>query len=196
MGLLIASMADEPTERPTAAEFRERLAALNLADDSAVDNGEDAAGAGAVGAVHGDPGAEDTRQRRRRPFVAIAVVTALVTLAVIVIASILSPNDGVAGQPPVSSTAVPVPSTSSSPSPRPPATPVPNMEVPAGFSDCSKQLGENTYCAAKAECWGSARELSGLALHCPGGRVQQGALVSDLCLRTTDQSCPAAIRTG
>jgi len=164
MDLLLTSMADQPTERPTAAEFRDQLAALTLADaTTSVDDADPGSQARAeppdrasAGLASGGAGSE---RKRRRSFLVVAIVAALVILAVIVAASILTP-DSTVGQPPVaplpSPTAVPPSSTSTRPTP----TPAPTMEIPTGFSDCSDQLGTDLYCAASFECWGSVNSFA------------------------------------
>lgn len=161
MDLLLTSMANQPTDRPTAAEFRDRLAALTLAeatpqfDDAVADSpagGSEPPSMAPRRAASVGTGVEATR---RRSFLAVALVAALVILAVIVTASILAPDANVAGEPPLSRTPLPAPATTAATSASLTPAPAPSMQVPTGYSDCSSQLGDNIYCAASFECWGS-----------------------------------------
>lgn len=144
MQLLMDALALDPAARPDAAEFGRRLAALPLDDKpagaSTRDVDERSAGWGATG----DP--------RRRDRILLGALVALVLVGVLITALVLRDR----GAAPVT---VPVPTTSTSPVPTPQptastATPTPST-VPAGFVDCSEELGDRSYCTTEQECFGS-----------------------------------------
>lgn len=186
MDALLAALADDATDRPTAAQFRDRLVALDLPDALPGSVPADPAPPepAAVGPVAelspalADGDHTEERRERRRSMVVLAIVSVLVALAVAVTMMIVSSSNQTA-QPSGRVTAGPVttaPSTSSTPAPT--STPTPVQAVPEGFIDCSESLGERTYCAASYQCWGgliSFGDLPGLgtAASCEDNHVYQ-----------------------
>ncbi|HEY5821384.1 MAG TPA: protein kinase [Propionibacteriaceae bacterium] len=184
MTLLLEAMADTPTDRPTAAQLRDRLSALTVPDRTIqaepVRDGEKkdrpaqdlpVAPSGpkappealpSVVLLPPEPVGEGDhtieRRERRRSLVVLAVVAVLLVVAVIVTVAIMSPNRQT-GQP----AAQPVTSGPVDPTAGPStAQPSPSTQtgVPDGFTDCSDQLGPQTYCAASYECWGGLTSLN------------------------------------
>lgn len=161
MGVLLAALADDPADRPTAAELRDQLAALQLADalpgqaPAAPAPAASASPAEVLTSADGDGEHTVAHRERRRSLVALAVFAALVALAVVITMTIVSTNDQTA-QPVSPATSGPVtagPGTTTQPA-TPTPTPTPSAPVPKGFTDCSEQLGAQTYCATSYECWG------------------------------------------
>jgi hypothetical protein len=158
MDVLLNAMADNPEDRPTAAQFRDQLAALSLSTQLAPkplaapeaaeepppsppppDTGEPAAAAKEEPPA---PPAPSSRWQRR------GLVTLAVAAVLIAVASVIAVVNLVSRTPAVEAT----PSATSRAAASPTRTPV---VVPAGFLDCSEQLGPATYCAARPECWGT-----------------------------------------
>ena len=145
MASLLRALDDDPARRPSAAQFRDELAALELPSDPTAESnvGPDGApvppGSRAVAA---EPAGD-----RRTWLILAAVIVALVVASLVVVAA-LRP-DGAVGLPPPSATASSTPAS-------PPASPSPSqtaVAVPAGFDDCAEQLGADIYCAQDPECW-------------------------------------------
>jgi hypothetical protein len=160
MDVLLHAMAESPEDRPTAAQFRDQLAALNLSTKLAprpleakyepaspprVTEEPDVEKAEPVAASVAARPAEDKgrwwEQHRLLTVLAIAAV-------IIAIASGIALVNIFSGNEPAASTRPPPLATPNPASPT--RTPV---IVPAGFSDCSEQLGMDTYCALRPECW-------------------------------------------
>jgi hypothetical protein len=162
MDLLMSALADEPTDRPTAAQFRDRLRALELAPvprrarkDSAPEATpvHDREPRDAVPAAM-EPTELPARRRGLKTFVALLVILLAIGLASAFVA--LRRPDTTTGAPPQTTTVLvsttPTPTTvTAEPTPDEP-TPV---DVPAGFVDCTKALREGAYCADEDECYGS-----------------------------------------
>ena len=160
MDVLLNAMADNPEDRPTAAQLRDQLQALNLSPALAPKP---------LPAPETDQDQESAEPRTEEPVAAKAdapalsppsrwghrgLVTLAIAIVLIVVASVIAVVNLATRTPAVE----PTPSvTSSSPPVSPSSTPV---VVPAGFVDCSEQLGPDTYCATGPECWGT---LNGLA---------------------------------
>jgi serine/threonine protein kinase len=151
MDLLTTALADEPTDRPSAAQFRDRLAALDLSPAS----GENPAVPLSSPPVTADPPSESGR--RTVFFVALsAVVIAALITAVIVTGVNGGGRGGVALPPP--STAISPSGSSPSPSPTPTASPA----IPPDFVDCSSPLGEGSLCRTEPECWAGILALGNI----------------------------------
>jgi Protein kinase domain len=162
MDVLLNAMADDPEDRPTAAQFRDQLAALNLGTKLAPkppapsEAGEESAAppppaeepAAAKAAASPIPAPQPSSPWGRRGVVTLIIVAMLiVVVSAIVVVNLATRTPAVE----------PTPSATSKVPETPSRTPV---VVPAGFVDCSEQLGEDTYCALRPECWGA---LNGLA---------------------------------
>jgi serine/threonine protein kinase len=157
MDVLLNAMAENPEDRPTAAQFRDQLTNLNLSPQlapkplSAPEAAEELTAppntAGPVPAervpAKAEPGtARPSRRWERRGLLTLAVVAALIAVAsVITVVNLATRTPAVE----------PTPSATSQTPASPSGTPV---TVPAGFVDCSEQLGMDTYCASRPECWG------------------------------------------
>jgi serine/threonine protein kinase len=153
MDVLLNAMADNPEDRPTAAQFRDQLQALNLSpalapkplpapeadQESPPAPGTDEAVAAKVEAA---APSQPSRWSRR------GLLTLAVAAVLIAVASVIAVVNLATRTPAVE----PTPSVTSSPPVSPTSTPV---VVPAGFVDCSEQLGQDTYCATRPECWSS-----------------------------------------
>jgi len=160
MDALLGAMAEQPESRPTAAQFRDQLAALSLstqlapAPQSLLEPAQPEQESGTSDSNEAPPrivrpsaaaGAAPERERsgwfahRRQLMMAIAAVI-IVGISGIVLWNIFSPETPAA-----------VPSASlTSNAASPTSTP---LQVPAGFTDCSEQLGRDIYCATRPECW-------------------------------------------
>ena len=165
MDLLMVALADEPTDRPTAAQFRDRLRALELSpvpppparDDPPP---ETATVPDRQPPAHVPAATEPTELPERRRGLRVFVALLVILLAVGLVSAFMALRrpDATTGAPPqtttvvVSTTPTPTPSTpTAEPTPDEP-TPV---EAPAGFVDCTKSLREGAYCADEDECYGS-----------------------------------------
>jgi Protein kinase domain len=156
MDVLLNALAEDPQSRPTAAQFRDQLAALNLsaklaptpqpAPEEARKSAQKSAPAVGteepVGATAESAGSPPGRWERR------GLVTLAVAAALIAVASVIAVINLATRTPAVE----PTPSTTSMAPASPSSTPA---LVPAGFVDCSEQLGQDIYCAIRPECWGS-----------------------------------------
>jgi len=145
MALLLEAMSPDPGDRPTAAQFRDRLQALDLGQPDAAASGRPAS----PGPVEATP-----TRRSRLPILVAALVAGLV---VAVLATALPLTDRTPAAAPKSATSVPtsqVPSSqsaSTTDSPTPTPSRAPSV---VGFVDCSAGLGEGALCASDPECWG------------------------------------------
>ena len=160
MDALLSAMAEQPESRPTAAQFRDQLAALSLstqlapAPQSMPEPAQPEQESGTSDSSEAPPRIErpsaaaraaPERERsgwfahRRLLTVAIAAVI-IAGISGIVLWNIFSPE---------TPAAVPSPSLTSNAA-SPTSTP---LQVPAGFIDCSEQLGRDIYCATRPECW-------------------------------------------
>ncbi|MBB3328891.1 hypothetical protein FHX39_003888 [Friedmanniella antarctica] len=159
MDVLMEALDDDPSSRPTAATFRDRLAALPLGapatpvlpqlDEPLVDqqSPQPPAPATAPAAPAAEPVASPTTTPswRRWPVLAAA---GLVLLLVVALAVAVSGGGGVA--------AGPVPATGPSTDVASSAAASPSAALLAGFSDCSGAVGRPAQCAPEPpQCWGS-----------------------------------------
>jgi len=158
MRLLDRALSLEPTARPTAADFRDQLAALDLPDE----DGSGRPSAVAARADFGrDPAGSSAAGSARRRSVLVSLV-GLALLAILVSALVVA-NRGSVAAPPAPTD--PAPASNSSPAAGPTTSPTPSPSeaspspsegepaTPAGFRDCSAQLGEDGYCPRRRECW-------------------------------------------
>ena len=151
MDLLLAALDDDPTRRPTAAAFRDGLAALPLGAptvapvaqlDEPVTPPTGAAPFPQAGAVDAVP----VRSRRRPGWPVLAAAAAVLALIVVVAMVLAGRGDAGAVPPPVPSAP---PATSASP------TPSPSTVLLAGFTECSETVGRPAQCGPMTpQCWG------------------------------------------
>ncbi len=147
MDALLNALDDEVDARPTAAEFRDQLAAVDF----------DAAAGPPPPVVPAAP--ENGQRRRNRVPVLIAVVAVLLVGAVAVgmaLAGMRSPAAAPTAAPTGSATDLPSSAPPSSPAAStsaPSPAPPPKPEVPMGFADCSDLLGAGAFCPTEPECW-------------------------------------------
>jgi serine/threonine protein kinase len=159
MDVLLSAMAAEPESRPTAAQFRDQLAALSLSTQLApapqaspepaqaesssgpTDSSDAPPRAGRLAAAKAAPPAQRSRRFEHRRLLTLAIAAVVVAgVSGIALWNIFSPE---------TPAAVPTASgTSNAASPT--STP---LQVPAGFIDCSEELGTDIYCATRPECW-------------------------------------------
>jgi len=159
MDALLGAMAEQPESRPTAAQFRDQLAALSLstqlapAPQSVPESTQPEQTSGTSdseapprierpsAAARAAPERERSGWFAHRRLLTLAVVAVIIAgISGIVLWNIFSPQ---------TPAAVPSPSLNSNAA-SPTSTP---LQVPAGFIDCSEQLGEGIYCATRPECW-------------------------------------------
>ena len=157
MDVLLNAMAEDPENRPTAAQFRDQLTNLNLSPQLAPKplpapeateefpvppSTAERVPAERVPAKAEPATAQPARRWERRGLLTLAVVAVLIAAAsVIAVVNLATRTPAVE----------PTPSATSQAPASPSGTPV---TVPAGFVDCSEQLGMDTYCASRPECWG------------------------------------------
>lgn len=155
MDLLEQALSLDPGQRPTAAQFRDRLAGLPLG--SAEDRSRPRAMVAAADAGGSAAGSAGPAAGGRRRSVLVSLV-GLALLAVLVTSLVLANRGTVVASPAPAPTAASTGSPgSAAPSPTASAgTPSPSASpttVPAGFRDCTDALGEDGYCPETAECW-------------------------------------------
>jgi serine/threonine protein kinase len=159
MDALLSAMAEQPESRPTAAQFRDQLAALSLStqlapapqsvpepaqpeqESGTSESSEAPLRVEAPAAARAAPERVRSGWFAHRRLLTLAVVAVIIAgISGIVLWNIFSPE---------TPAAVPSPSLNSNAA-SPTSTP---LQVPAGFIDCSEQLGEGIYCATRPECW-------------------------------------------
>ena len=164
MEVLLNAMAEDPEDRPTAAQFRDQLKALDLStqlapkplttaegsrESAPTPHPEEPAAKVAKAAASPVPASRSPNRWERRGVVTLIVVAVLIVVAsAIAVINLAGRTPAVEPSPYLSATSN-VPETPSS-------TPV---VVPAGFIDCSEQLGADVYCASRPECWGTVNGL-------------------------------------
>lgn len=178
MAVLMGALTDDPTRRPTAAAFRDQLAAVELP------------GAVAARALPApEPVAAGARAGRRRLLVGMLTLLAVVVLAAIGVAQVRSTPTAVpppapataAPGPPVTGRATASPGPTVGPTDDPGASadagpvddpgasadagptndpgastdggPSTDADPPVGFADCSDRLGARSLCPTVPECW-------------------------------------------
>ena len=153
MDVLMNALVDDVDARPTAAEFRDQLAAVDFAGNDGPPSTPPVA----------PPPAPDRKRRNRLPIL-IAVVAALVIGAVaagMALAGLRTPAAGPTvpiGTSSTSASASPSgssePSSSTSSGPSGSATSTPTVPPPDGFVDCSELVGvQGALCPTEPECW-------------------------------------------
>jgi hypothetical protein len=160
MDALLSAMAEQPESRPTAAQFRDQLAALSLSTQLAPApqslpepvQPEQESGTSDTSeapprierpsaAARAGPDRERSGWFAHRRLLTVAIAAVIIAgISGIVLWNIFSPE---------TPAAVPSPSLTSNAA-SPTSTP---LQVPAGFIDCSEQLGRDIYCATRPECW-------------------------------------------
>ena len=161
MDVVMAGLADAPTDRPSAAQFRDRLAALALTDDPAGLPSKTDRVASAPIPVTGTPvvRTEPTPrgEQSRSLLVLGAVMVVLVIALIITVVNLRNRPVETAGGPGGSSASNAAPQPTPSTSPGESSTP---QAVPNGFTNCSSQLGAATFCAVTPECWAGVISVS------------------------------------
>ncbi len=143
METLLAGLADEPVDRPSAAEFRDRLTAAGERVDSATEVAAPMAAA-PVGPV---------LERTNRTWVMLVGVGVIVLGVVAALLVGTFGRDSGAAAPPAQTTPrATFSSPSHSPSPATSHAPTPTP-VPAGYVDCTDQVRAAAVCPLKPECW-------------------------------------------
>jgi serine/threonine protein kinase len=163
MDVLLHAMAENPENRPTASQFRDQLAALNLSTKLAPQPLEPKQEPQPSPprseeeekkpvAVKAEPAAADKARRwEHRGLAALAVAAVLIAIVSgIALVNLFSADEPAAAPTPIQSVTT---SSAASPTTTPAA-------VPAGFVDCSEELGSDTYCASRPECWAGIQALS------------------------------------
>jgi len=159
MDVLLKAMSEEPENRPTAAQFRDQLAALNLsaqlapqpqATSEASDESAPPPPSANLAPAAAEPG---PAMRPSGKWERRGVLTLIIAAVLIVVASAIAVVN-LATRPPA---VEPTPALSSNVPQSPGQT---QVVVPAGFIDCSEQLGIDTYCASRPECWGGVIGLA------------------------------------
>ncbi len=200
MEVLLTAMADEPTDRPTAAQFRDQLAALTVpgtdVDDDELD-GEPARSAPVATATPASAPSTGSDAappvKRRRSLVVLSAVAALLVLTVAVTVAVMSSNARTTEPPPGPTVSSPTGATSGGSSPTPSPSPSPSVEVPRGFLDCSDEFGDQTYCASSNECWGGVFSYAdqpalGTPQDCAKNHVYQTFAAGELDFEVRSQS--------
>ena len=157
MDVLLKAMSDEPGARPTAAEFRDGLSAIDLSAETnplklALTAAKDsfANGQQRPAALVGLPNRTRKESRAARFTVLGAILLLLIAIVVAVIALRPSPNLGIPAVPPGPTVAATVANATLSPGPSATKSKTP---APAGFTDCSAYFGDRNYCVTEPECW-------------------------------------------
>ena len=160
MDLLLRAMSDEPGGRPTAAEFRDALARLDLGTESnplklALSAAKESfrGGQQRPAALLGIPARTRKGSRAARFTVLAAVLVLLGAIAVAVIN--LRPGSRAAEVPtnPTVGATVETASPSVQSSASGSTSARPKKPAPAGFTDCSDHFGDRNFCVTEPECW-------------------------------------------
>ena len=163
MEVLLRGMAENSEDRPTASQFRDQLAALTLSTKLAPRPSEAKPEQPSSPRVTEEPvaaeaepvAAKGERRWEHRGLAILAIGAAIIAIASgIVLVNLFSRDE-----PAASPTTPPTPATSSPASPA--GTPV---VIPAGFIDCTEQLGMDTYCTSRPECWAGILALSDIPM--------------------------------
>jgi serine/threonine protein kinase len=152
MDVLLDAMADNPEDRPTAAQFRDQLATLNLSTQLApkpllapesAEESPPPPSKDEPAPAKAEPATPKPSSRwERRGLLTLAIAAVLIAVASVIAVVNLATRTPAVEQTPSATSRAPQ---------SPGRTPV---VVPAGFVDCSQQLGLDTYCASRPECWG------------------------------------------
>jgi hypothetical protein len=160
MDVLLNAMAENPEDRPTAAQFRDQLTALNLSTKlaprptevtqepssppPAVDEPV------AARAAWPEPPPRPSVRWERRGLATMGIAALVIVVASVFAVVNLATRTPAAEPTPAATTTAPASPT------------VTQATVPAGFIDCSEQLGNDTYCSAQPECWAEVQGLGDL----------------------------------
>jgi hypothetical protein len=160
MDVLLNAMAENPEDRPTAAQFRDQLTGLNLSTKLAprpVEVTQEPSSPPpateepvAPRAAKPEPPPMPSRRWERRGLATLAIVALVIAVASVIAVVNLATRTPAAEPPPAATTTAPASPT------------ITQAMVPAGFIDCSEQLGDDTYCASQAECWAEIQGLGDL----------------------------------
>lgn len=153
MDVLMSALADDATARPSAAEFRDQLKAVDLA--AALSERPPTVPPSAPATLPGRPERGDRRRRLPLLIGLVAVLLAVVVIAGMALGALRQPGSAVT--PPVvpATPAAPTtePTQSPSPSPSPSQTSPTSLPPPPGFVDCNSLLGNGAFCPTEPECW-------------------------------------------
>jgi hypothetical protein len=158
MDVLLHAMLENPEDRPTAAQLRDQLTALNLSTKLAPRplevTQEPSSPAPATEepvvarAAKPEPPPKRPARWERRGLATVAIAALVIAVASVIAVVNLATR---------TPAAEPTPAVITSAAASPTITPV---VMPPGFIDCSEQLGQDTYCAARAECWAGVQGFS------------------------------------
>jgi Protein kinase domain len=158
MDVLLNAMAEDPENRPTAAQFRDQLQALNLSTKLAprpLEVSQEPASPpraaeepAAAKVAKAEPVPRPSGSWERRGLATVAIVAVVIAVASVIAVVNLATR---------TPAAEPTPAVTTSAAASPTITPV---VVPVGFIDCSEELGQDIYCASRPECWGGVIGLS------------------------------------
>jgi Protein kinase domain len=160
MDVLLNAMVETPEDRPTAAQFRDQLAGLNLSTKLAprpLEVTEEPSSSPpaaeepvAIRPPKPEPPPKPSGRWERRGLATLGIVVLVIVVASVVAVVNLATRTPAAEPTPAATTTAPASPTST------------QATMPAGFIDCSEQLGNDTYCAAQAECWAEVQGLGDL----------------------------------
>lgn len=192
MQLLMDALQLEPADRPDAAEFGRRLAALPLGGDPEASAAleQPTATDGTNGSRRGRDG-ERERSRTRRALLGVLAALAVVVLLVVVVVRVLGGPETAAPAPGTPGSSASSSTSASAPTPSPSPTPTPAL--PANFTDCSAGLGEPAFCPKEPECWVGVRGAfdspnQGTVADCESLHVQQTFIAGPLASEVRKQS--------
>jgi hypothetical protein len=159
MDVLLSAMAENPEDRLTAAQFRDQLTALNLSTKLAPrplevtqepSTSPPATEAPVARAAWPEPPPKSPGRWERRGLATVAIAALVIAVASVIAVVNLGTRTPAAEPTPAVTTTAPVSPT------------ITQVAVPAGFIDCSEQLGNDTYCASQAECWAEVQGFGDL----------------------------------
>ena len=159
MDVLLSAMAENPEDRLTAAQFRDQLTALNLSTKLAPRPLEvtqepstppPATEEPVARAAWPEPPPKSPGRWERRGLATVAIAALVIVVASVIAVVNLATRTPAAEPTPAVTTTAPVSPT------------ITQAAVPAGFIDCSEQLGNDTYCASQPECWAEVQGLGDL----------------------------------
>ena len=165
MDVLLGAMVETPEDRPTAAQFRDQLTALNLSTKLAPRPQEVTQEPSSpppapeepvvARPANPEPPAKPSGRWERRGLATLAIVALVIVVASVIAVVNLATRTPAAEPPAAEPTAAGTTTTLASPT-------ITQATVPAGFIDCSEQLGIDTYCASQPECWAQLQGLGDL----------------------------------
>jgi hypothetical protein len=104
----------------------------------------------AIRAAKPEPPPKPSGRWERRGLATLGIVALVIVVASVIAVVNLATRTPAAEPTPAAITTAPASPTST------------QATMPAGFIDCSEQLGNDTYCAAQAECWAEVQGLGDL----------------------------------